>query len=241
MATSQNGWPVVGPDAIDNSPILGHVFPNGFLKGDVFAAFKWLFTEIDARVEKIGLGNPPDEWGYYVKKIEGSNTISNHASGTAGDYNASRHPMGKHNTFSSAQRSEIHKILQEAKGIFRWGGDYTGRPDEMHFEIVASPSAVHAFVVSLSPQKGYKLDLSLNGLALPTLHKGDDDSKKGGYNYVGRAQLMLNFTLGLSITCDGVYGNQTADAVKRLPSPSNGDGSTIGLTEWKNLYGLAAA
>lgn len=241
MATSQNGWPVVDQTKIDRTPIQQHVYPNGFLKGDVWKAFNWLFTQLNNRVEPVSRGNPPDEWGYYVKNIEGSHTISNHASGTAGDYNASEHPMGvpaSHN-YSTVQIAEIHKILREAHGIFRWGGDYTGRPDPMHFEIVGTPNDVHDFIVSISPQKDYVMNLHLDGLTLPTLHQGDDDTKHGGYNYVGRAQMCLNFTLGLSLKVDGNYGPATAAAVKALPT--NNDGKKIELAEWQLLFGMVHA
>lgn len=151
--TSQNGWPVVSASAIDNGPILGEVFPNGFLAGDVKKAFVWLFTQLNNRVEKIDNGLPRDEWGWYVKNIEGSATISNHASGTAGDYNARFHPMGVRNTYNASQRAEIHKILAEARGVFRWGGDYTGRPDDMHFEINVGRTTVNSFVHSLEQKE----------------------------------------------------------------------------------------
>jgi len=149
VSHSQNGWPIVTPDKVTKDPILGHTFPNGFLKGDVFIAFTWLFTQLNKRVQPIDDGLPLDEWGYFVKLIEGSKTISNHASATAGDYNARLHVMGVRNTYNATQRAEIHQILNEADGIFRWGGDFTGRPDDMHFEIDASENEVRKFVVKI--------------------------------------------------------------------------------------------
>lgn len=237
MATSQNGWPVVTQKMVNREPIQGHVYPNGFLDGDVWTAFNWLFTQMNNRVEVVSRGTPPDEWGYYVKTIEGSHTISNHASATAGDYNANEHPMGipASKNYSTKQIAEIHKILREADGVFRWGGDYTGRPDPMHFEIICNATKLRSFVESITPQGNYKMDISLNGLTLPTLRKGDDDSKKGGYNYVGRLQHLLNYCLGLSLTIDGVYGDATAAAVKALPTNSNG--LTVTISEWSILIG----
>lgn len=87
-----------------------------------------------------------------------------------------------------------------------------------------------------APMGVYVLDIDLDGYKLPTLHKGDDDSKKDGYNYVGRAQMCLNYVKGSGLKVDGVYGNQTVEAVKSLPS--NSDGNTITLKEWIYLYGL---
>lgn len=84
--------------------------------------------------------------------------------------------------------------------------------------------------------KGYVMDISLNGLKLPTLHLGNDDAKMGGYNYVGRAQICLNFTKAAGLKIDGVYGPATAAAVRSLPTNSNGN--SITLAEWEILYGL---
>jgi hypothetical protein len=56
--------------------------------------------------------------------------------------NATWHPLGVRGTFTPAQVAEIHRILAETGDVVRWGGDYEGRPDEMHFEINAGPAEV---------------------------------------------------------------------------------------------------
>lgn len=217
-SVSQNGWPVASPDQIDKSPILGRTFPNGFLKGDVFQAFTWLFTQLNSRVEPISMGNPADEWGYYVKKIAGSNSISNHASGTAGDYNASEHPMGQVNTYSATQRATIRQILDEAVvdglRIFRWGGDYVGRHDDMHFEIVATPGEVHTFIKSLEKT-------------------GDDMFVKLGetgpwVKYWQNVLIRLGYDPGAK---DGVYGPKMEAAINKSRK-DNGQGPNPEVTEW---------
>lgn len=139
MANSQNGWPVVGRSAVTDRAVHGVEFPNGWLKGDVDTVFTYLIARLNSEVEPIRKGWC---WGWFVKEIEGSNTISNHASGTAIDYNAPAHPMGKRNTYSESRRARIRKILSDLDGVVRWGGDYTGRPDDMHFEIHANRSKV---------------------------------------------------------------------------------------------------
>ena len=77
MPKSQNGWPVVGTDRIVDKAVLGVEFPNGWLKGDVDVLFTDLITRLND-IERIDNGGC---WGYYVKNIEGSSSISNHASG----------------------------------------------------------------------------------------------------------------------------------------------------------------
>lgn len=138
MANSQNGWPVVGSSSIVDKRVLGVEFPNGWLEGDVDVIFTDLIFHLD-KIESIVKGGC---WGYFVKKIEGSGSISNHASGTAIDYNAPKHAMGTRNTYSASERTAIRSLLKRYDGVIRWGGDYTGRPDDMHFEINASKAAV---------------------------------------------------------------------------------------------------
>src|SRR5690606_29878512 len=55
----------------------------------------------------------------------------------------------KSGTFTKTQVAAIRKILAEAGGCVRWGGDYIGRKDEMHFEIVASEAACKARLAKL--------------------------------------------------------------------------------------------
>lgn len=141
MKRSQNGWPVVGVSAIVDRAILGVEFPNGWLKGDVDVVFTYLIGRLHREVEPM---MDPGCWGWFVKNIEGSSTISNHASATAIDYNAPRHPMGVRNTYNAGDRAKIRAILRDLGGVVRWGGDYSGRPDDMHFEIDDDAAAVRA-------------------------------------------------------------------------------------------------
>ena len=114
----------------------------------------------------------------------------------------------------------------------------TSSSDRGHIHLSWRTDYVRANTIydPIAPEKGYVMDIDLNGFKLATLHKGDDDTKKGGYNYVGRAQMCLNFTLGLKLKVDGVYGDATAAAVRALPS--NSDGNKITINEWVYLYGL---
>jgi hypothetical protein len=142
MAKSQNGWTIdVDGDRQDRGPIEGVEFPNGVLAGDVAVIFRHLVGRLSREVERI---IPGTCWGWFVKTIEGSTTPSNHGSGTAIDYNATRHPMGARNTYSTGQQAKIRAILADLDGVVRWGGDYSGRPDDMHFEIVKGAAAVRA-------------------------------------------------------------------------------------------------
>lgn len=140
MATSQNGWTVIesgtDPRLVAIPKIVGRV-----RAGDVATIFTYLNERFDAEVEDIDAGR--DDWGWAYRAIRGqSSGYSNHASGTAEDLNATRHPLGKRGTFTAAQVTALRRILAALGGVVRWGGDYTGRPDEMHFEIVGTAAQV---------------------------------------------------------------------------------------------------
>lgn len=142
MATSQNGWPVL---EAGSSKLHTWVIPaktgqvritlrNGSA-GFVLAHFLLWFAET---VQPLA-GKVVDDWGFAVRPIRGqSSGYSNHASGTAADANAMEHPLGRVGTFLRTRVVAIHARLRFYKGAIRWGGDYQGRKDEMHFEIVQS-------------------------------------------------------------------------------------------------------
>jgi hypothetical protein len=141
VATSQNGWTVDTSGTMqDRGDIYpGITAPNGIRKGDVAVVLRYLAERFHREVEPLRAGWC---WGWYVKVIEGSTATSNHASGTAVDLNAPDHPVGAVDTFSAAKQDAIHRILSDLGGVVRWGGDYSGRHDDMHFEINDDAAAV---------------------------------------------------------------------------------------------------
>lgn len=151
LPTSQNGWPAGSASAIGVRPfvVAGVSFPGGVKDGDVATVLRYVMERFHTRVEPLRGGWC---WGYANRDIRGSGTTSNHASGTATDANAPLHPLGKRGTFSSAQVREIRAILAEVDHVVRWGGDYSGRPDEMHFEINASAAKVAGVAARLGQE-----------------------------------------------------------------------------------------
>lgn len=137
-ASSENGW-----SANDRSCIASYSLPGGKValrKGDVSVVLLWCAQRWHETVEPLVW---PGIWGYAERNIRGNaTTLSNHASGSAVDLNAPRHPLGRRGTFSPAQVVAIRLILNHCEGVVRWGGDYTSRPDEMHLEINAGSAAV---------------------------------------------------------------------------------------------------
>lgn len=108
----------------------------------------------NSHVEKLSLYKAGDDYGWSYRKIRGSSTTySNHASGTAIDLNATRHPLNTTaaHSFTTKQITAIHTRLKRYSGVIRWGGDYTGRKDPMHFEINKSVAATHKVYLRLFP------------------------------------------------------------------------------------------
>lgn len=142
MATSSNGWLVLDAKTTGKPPRLRNwVLPgvNRRLKvRDGSAGFLLMHLALwfDEDLERLDIGTY-DDWGWASRPIRGSTFISNHASGTAMDLNATLHPMGvaTSRTFSSKEISAIHTRLGLYDGCIRWGGDYKNRPDGMHFEL----------------------------------------------------------------------------------------------------------
>jgi hypothetical protein len=86
-------------------------------------------------------------WGFANRAIRGSNTPSNHSWGLAIDLDAPSNPM-------TTDRGARHTIGSYASGVaaqygFRWGGDYRGRKDYMHFEFMGTPASAAALTSGL--------------------------------------------------------------------------------------------
>lgn len=133
VARSQNGWTANQVNLMKWFRVPG---TNVSLKlravyaGPLLVAFAEAFHK---HVEPI---SDPGCWSYASRPIRGSTTtLSNHASGTAIDLNAPRHPLGKSGTFTPPQVRQIQRLLAATGGAIRWGGNYSGRKDEMHFEL----------------------------------------------------------------------------------------------------------
>jgi hypothetical protein len=137
--SSYNGWPAsdsasaIGVDK--GFEANGITFPGGVKAGDVSKVLGYVFCALDERVEAAV---PGWCWGWdYRPNVNNPSSLSNHASATAGDYNAPNHPNGgsRYEGFTDSQVAEIRRILDEVEGVIRWGADYSGTKDAMHFEV----------------------------------------------------------------------------------------------------------
>jgi hypothetical protein len=155
MRTSQNGWPASkDPEDIG---IVSKRVPGTGLKlrvADAVAPLIIAFArDFHNDVEPINEGQL-DDWGYAFRDIRGATTLSNHASGTAIDLNATQHPLGAENTFTEEQSRTIRRLCR--KYGLRWGGDYRNRKDEMHFEIALNVTQVRNLIRTLGLEDGDK-------------------------------------------------------------------------------------
>lgn len=139
--TSQNGYWANRQDLLKTYTVPGSSVRLRLREGAPGEILVYLAERYHREVEPLDPpGAIPDNWSYAEREIRGSTTtLSNHASGTAIDLRATRHPLGVRGTFTPAQVRAIRRILADLDGCVRWGGDYTGRADEMHFEIDDDP------------------------------------------------------------------------------------------------------
>ena len=92
-----------------------------------------------------------DDWGFAFRDIRGTtNNLSNHASGTAIDLNATKHPLGKAGTFPNEKVPMLRALCK--KYALVWGGEFR-RKDEMHFEIKVKPKKAAKLIKKLGANR----------------------------------------------------------------------------------------
>lgn len=159
MPNTYTGWPVI-PSGDARLTVIEPVPGRRFtvLAGPVATVLDWLIRRFHAEVEPIDQGIL-DDYGYNYRKVRGSDSWSNHASGTAVDLNATKHPFKTRadQNFSPAQIAAVRQILADAtingQQVVRW----LDANDPMHFEINhmgrgGTPEAVAALAARLTSQ-----------------------------------------------------------------------------------------
>jgi hypothetical protein len=149
MLKSYNGYPA-SKDAdeikIKSYPVKGtdRKLRCAESVGPLLAAFAAEFHEL---IEPIDEGTF-DDWGYAFRMVRGStDRLSCHSSGTAIDLNATKHPLGKYDTFP-AEKVPMIRALAKKYGL-KWGGDFKTRPDDMHFEVNVTADKAKKLITKL--------------------------------------------------------------------------------------------
>lgn len=204
--TSQNGWPV----HVNQSKLVPLSYVTGRVaSGDVHTILAHFCAWFAANVEPITKGH---SWGYAYRAIRGqSSGYSNHASGTAIDINAPKHPLGASGTFTAAQTAAIRKQLERYDGALRWGGDYSGRKDEMHVEVNCNAAKLRQVVKALTAKRVYSTSLKR------LLANAKSKAPRKSSNDVIRLQRLLKHADCMSTSAAkrerGKYGPLTRAAV----------------------------
>ena len=149
MLTSYNGWPASKDQAeigIKSYPVPGTLIKLRCAE-KVAPLLVGFAAEFHNLIEPLDVGSL-DDWGYAFRDVRGvPGKLSNHASGTALDLNAAKHPLGQVGTFEPGKVPML-RALTKKYGL-TWGGDYKGRKDEMHYEISLDAAKVAALISKL--------------------------------------------------------------------------------------------
>lgn len=216
MASSQNGW-----RANDRTTVSSRVIPGTKTKltvrngapGDLLLEVAAFYNRTVESIDGTG-----DNWGYAERNIRGSSTtLSNHASGTAIDLRATKHPLGTQPTanFTAAQIAACHRIVAACSGAVRWGGTYSGRKDSMHWELAdgSTDRSCSAALARLRDTVGLSPTPAQVYPGAPPLSRGSTGEE------VRRLQRVIAaWYPTLKLQVDGSFGPATEAAVKYLQS-----------------------
>jgi hypothetical protein len=209
---SQNGYTACDSSVIAKYTIPGTSVKVNIRKGDVSVVLLDFAAWFDDHVEKL----IQDQCGgYNCREIAGSSTLSNHASGTSIDLNWNKHPQGRrHAGFTASQRSAIHSRLATYGGVIRWGDDYSGTPDAMHFEINKSAGAVKTAADRIRGAAGGGSKPSTGG-GLPRYAAGSRENSRSKNN-AGTDVATLQRFIGSEHAgaADGHFGSHTERGVR---------------------------
>lgn len=265
MPVSQNGWSANDRSVIttftigDKTRVALRAGDAGYLLEHFADWFDKNIRDLDYNYNNGGL----DDWGYAEREIRGGTELSNHASGTAIDINATKWPLGSDESvyLTPAEIAKIRTQLKVYEGAIRWGGDYTGRQDPMHFEINADAATVARIAAKLRNAPvvvAPKPPAPAGGVPPFPLPKGHyfglvtgPNESHGGYTaservWVKAIQQRLiakRFVPGVtninSGWADGVFEQATKDAVirfQRAQMPGTTRFGEVWADDWRKLF-----
>lgn len=179
-----------------------------YVHRDVAVIFAYFLRDLDTHLRRKGksLAKERDDWGYAHRYISGTTTWSNHAWGLAVDANAIRNPYVKRLVTEFDPRWVRWLLAGKYKNLIRWGGDYSGRKDAMHFEFMGTPAQARALTALLrASSKPTKRPVQRNPYPVPNF------AVPFGLGAKGSKVQYVQWALGLEP--DGDYGPKTKAAV----------------------------
>lgn len=138
---------VWGPSCATSSELTQFVFWTG-VQVTVNRACVEAWRALDTILKDWGYApRKADTGAYNCRTITGGTGLSLHSFGIACDINWQSNPYGP-NLVTDMPDGMVDDILTirtlGGQQVFRWGGDYTGNKDAMHYEVVCSPTELAA-------------------------------------------------------------------------------------------------
>lgn len=224
----------ISPAAVEISPgapkcqVRRELVPAVHALGRVLEAFGY-------PVRRIG--------GYNCRKITGTtNSWSAHAYGLAVDINDDTNPYRLDRLVTDMSPAMIRAVLEirtvGGAPVWRWGGDWDGRPDTphsnydaMHFECVATPEELAQGIAGLAPTPVPDIQPATVH-SFPVLQRGD----------TGTAVLFFQELMGMTNLGGGAgqFGPRTEQAAVAYQRSRGleADG-VVGLATWTALLSAA--
>ena len=221
-ARSQNGWPAYA----DTSRFTRFTAAGrGWwaANADVAVVFTEFVERFNRDVEPVIVpGEEYDDWSHAYRDVRDGDDLSNHASATALDINATRHPRGVRGTFTARQAQEMREIknsITDAAGVpvLRLGMDYQGTVDDMHVEINASAARVKEAANKI---RKAKLAMALTKIDVDAFLDHQDELSESAAKVFGEKKGHKQ-SIRYMLTWGGARGAQTSQQLKDLGTDIN--------------------
>jgi hypothetical protein len=186
-----------------------------------------------------------DTGAYNCRKITGGSGLSLHSFGIAVDLNWQTNPYGPRliTDMPKGMVAAIKAIkTRSGEYVFRWGGDYPGNKDAMHFEVVCSladllsgidPRTVPGAVVGLPGAPNIRTRQRTPG----TYRKGD--TGQGVWLLQGMLNVTRRYHGGPEVALDGIFGTVTETALTKFERFARGMQALAGNTKTVTINGVA--
>lgn len=218
MATL-NGWTVASGIRTYRVPGTSTTLP---VKAAVAPLLIGFAKEFHEKVQPLHTGWC---WGYAYRAVRGYATLSFHAFGLAIDLNAPAHPLGRSGTFSYKQRLTINALCR--KYGLRWGGNYSGRKDEMHFECILTPAQAAAKIRALQAPT-YHIRWPGPATVYPRMENMDYGKTNDSIRHLQGRLTKFGAEPGKT---DGHFGAKTKIALQRVQRYYHGAGHGV-MNAW---------